>query len=214
VIEKQAEFQAVIEERKRFTRDIHDGIGGHLVSLLWRVRSETVPAEELALEIESGIADLRLVADALDEGTVSLPVALWNFSSRARQHLDAANIRLDWSLPDDLNIDWSDARHILSLYRMLQECVSNIVRHAHATQVRIHFTRVLDDTIAFLKVVIEDDGQGFDPNLPRAGRGLTNLKTRAKDMGGSITFSAGDRGQGTKIVIVLPAHPKAETSPP
>jgi signal transduction histidine kinase len=210
LIEEQAEYQAVIEERKRFTRDIHDGIGGQLVSLLWRVRSETVPAEELAYEIESGLADLRLVADALDEGTVSLPIALWNFSTRARQQLDAAQITFEWSLPNEINVDWSDARRILSLYRMLQECVSNVVRHAGASHLRIEFKHVFVDEIKCLHVTVADNGRGFETNAQRGGRGLTNLKTRAAQLGGRISFVSGPNDNGTMIEITLPCSQDAQ----
>jgi signal transduction histidine kinase len=204
-IERQAEWQAVIEERKRFTRDIHDGIGGQLVSLLWRVRYETVPADELASELESGIADLRLVADALDEGPVSLSVALWNFYARARQQLDVANIAFTWELPADFDIEWTDARRILSLYRMLQECVTNVVRHSQAKTLLIKFEQVQIENKPFVKVTVRDDGIGFDQAKRPGGRGLTNLKTRTEQMHGTLQISAPPTGTGTQIQLLTPA---------
>jgi signal transduction histidine kinase len=203
-LERQAEWQAVIEERKRFTRDIHDGIGGQLVSLLSRVRYEAVPQDELAAELENGIADLRLVADALDEGPVSLSIALWNFSVRARQQLISARMDFHWDLPNDLDIEWHDARRVLSLYRMLQECVSNAVRHAKAKSLSIQFTQVETPDCPALQVTIEDDGVGFDPDQIAAGRGLINLKTRTKMMGGIVTLSKLETGYGTRILITVP----------
>jgi signal transduction histidine kinase len=204
-IERQAEWQAVVEERKRFTRDIHDGIGGQLVSLLWRVRYETVPAEELASELESGIADLRLVADALDEGPVSLSVALWNFSVRARQQLDAASITFTWELPSDFDVDWHDARRVLSLYRMLQECVTNVVRHAKAKHLFIRFKQILYVEKPYIEVIIEDDGIGFNPTERPSGRGLTNLKTRTEKMQGTIKIRPAPSGTGTQIQLLIPS---------
>jgi signal transduction histidine kinase len=203
-LERQAEWQAVIEERKRFTRDIHDGIGGQLVSLLSRVRYEAVPADELAAELENGIADLRLVADALDEGPVSLSIALWNFSARARQQLVSASMDFHWDLPLDLDVEWHDARRVLNLYRMLQECVSNAVRHAKATRLSIVFQQVDVRGQPSLQVIVEDDGIGFDPDQIAAGRGLTNLKTRTKMMGGSFQLGKLEFGGGTRIIIILP----------
>jgi signal transduction histidine kinase len=203
-LERQAEWQAVIEERKRFTRDIHDGIGGQLVSLLSRVRYEAIPPDELAAELENGIADLRLVADALDEGPVSLSIALWNFSVRARQQLISASMDFHWDLPNDLDVEWHDARRVLSLYRMLQECVSNAVRHAKAKSLSIKFAQVEAQGRPALQVTIEDDGIGFDPEQIAAGRGLINLKTRTTMMGGSFKLSKLETGYGTRILVTVP----------
>lgn len=205
-LERQSERQAVIEERKRFTRDIHDGIGGQLVSLLSRVRYEAIPPDELAAELENGIADLRLVADALDEGPVSLSIALWNFSVRARQQLISASMDFHWDLPNDLDVEWHDARRVLSLYRMLQECVSNAVRHAKAKSLSIKFAQVQTQGLPALQVTIEDDGVGFDPDQIAAGRGLINLKTRTTMMGGLFQLSKLETGHGTRILVTVPIN--------
>jgi signal transduction histidine kinase len=209
-LERQADREAVTEERKRFARDIHDGIGGQLVSLLWRVRAEPIPQEELAAEIEQGLADLRLVVDALEEGPVSLPIALANFAYRARAQLSAADIAFEWDLPRDFDVTWSDSRQILSLYRILQETVSNVMRHAQAKKLAIHFRGSEVDFPDTIQVIIEDDGLGFDPVATPAGRGLANMKTRAAQIGGefavtSPVFPVAAPVYGTRIVISLPA---------
>jgi signal transduction histidine kinase len=200
-LQRQAEAQAVTDERKRFARDIHDGIGGQLVSLLWRARYEPIPQDEMVAEIEQGIADLRLVVDALDEGPVSLPVALSNFAHRARQQLDAAGIAFEWDIPRDFDLTWSDPRAILNFYRVLQEAVANSVRHAKAKTVSIKVDCPHND--GRLRVLVVDDGIGFNPAIVAGGRGLANLKSRTSAMGGAISFDSAP-GKGTKIVIELP----------
>jgi signal transduction histidine kinase len=114
-------------------------------------------------------------------------------------------MNFSWSLPDELDVEWTDARRILSLYRMLQESVSNAVRHSNAKNLAIEFEETLVDGAAHVKVVIEDDGIGFDTSERIAGRGLTNLKSRAKQMGGTIAIAKPASGSGTRIEISLPA---------
>lgn len=210
-IQRQAQSLAITEERKRFSRDIHDGIGGQLVSLLWRVRSEAVPTEELAGELERGLADLRLVVDALDDGPLSLSDAMWNFAARARQQLEAAQIDFKWDIPDALDVEWQDSRRILSLYRMLQEATSNVVRHSKATSFAIKFCADPSFGQGGLRVVIEDNGIGISPEKRRSGRGLSNLLSRAVQMGGTLKMSQPTRGTGTLIEIVLPPEQLSES---
>jgi signal transduction histidine kinase len=203
-IQRQAQSLAITEERKRFSRDIHDGIGGQLVSLLWRVRSEAVPTEELAGELERGLADLRLVVDALDDGPLNLSDAMWNFAARARQQLEAAEINFKWEIPDALDVEWQDSRRILSLYRMLQEATSNVVRHSKATSFAIKFFAESSLGHGGLRVLIEDNGIGISAEKRRSGRGLTNLSSRAVQLGGTLELSQPETGTGTRIEVVLP----------
>ncbi|MCU0883115.1 MAG: ATP-binding protein, partial [Hyphomonadaceae bacterium] len=204
-LQQQAELQAVAEERKRFARDIHDGIGGQLVSLLWRARYEPIPQAEMVAELEQGIADLRLVVDALDEGPVSLQVALSNFAHRARQQLDAAGVAFTWDIPLDFDLEWSDPRRILSFYRVLQESVSNVVRHARATSMSIRVTCPESREGGHLRVEIADNGIGFDPDRQVGGRGLANLRSRTSALGGTLHLQSA-QGKGTTILIDLPSE--------
>lgn len=199
-LRRQEELRAVLEERQRFTRDIHDGIGGQLLSLLWRVRGGETDSDEIAGEIERGIADLRLVADALHESSDSLAEALENFAARARQQLDAVGIAFDWDMPADLDVRWEDQRRILSLYRILQEAVSNAVRHSRAAQLTIGFEQLASGQ---LRVRVEDDGIGIDPAAPQ-GRGLANMRARAAQLGGTLALQPSSSGRGTCILIELP----------
>lgn len=200
LLQQQVQLRAVLEERQRFTRDIHDGIGGHLLSLLWRVRMGRVEPGEIASEIEQGLADLRMVADALQDEPDSLADALENFAARARQQLDAAGIAFDWRPAPDLTLRWDDQRRVLTLYRILQEAVANVVRHSRAAQLAIRCSAVRDGS---LLVVVEDDGVGIDP-AARPGRGLANMRSRAASLGGRLETGPGAGGRGTRIAISLP----------
>jgi signal transduction histidine kinase len=212
LIEKQeADLQlslrdrAVAEERQRFVRDIHDGIGGQLLSLLTRVRMGRVGIEDVASEIQEGISDLRLVVDSLDSVGSNLDEALSNFRIRAAQQLDAVGIQLRWDQPTGLNHLTLDARDLLNLYRILQEALSNCVRHSGAKM----FAVAIDKRASGpgLVFVIGDDGRGFDPKVIARGQGLNSMSARAKQIGALLSLEPMSETTGSRIVIDWPFKP-------
>ncbi len=207
VIEQQADAlqdsiraAAVAEERQRFVRDMHDGVGGHLLSLLMRVRAEDADSKDVAEELEKGLTDLRLMADSLDHVGADLDVALAAFHRRAAQQLASAGLEFEWSKPQELSGFAMDARAVLSLYRIIQEALSNCIRHAGASRFGVAFDLAEGGTR--LDVVIEDDGVGF--SAVEEGRGLANIRKRAEKLGGTVEFGAGANGTGCRLTLSVP----------
>ncbi len=208
VIEQQADALqdsiragAVAEERQRFVRDMHDGVGGHLLSLLMRVRADDADSKDVAEELEKGLTDLRLMADSLDHVGHDLDVALAAFHRRAAQQLASAGLAFDWSKPQELSGFAMDARAVLSLYRIIQEALSNCIRHAKGSRFGVSFD--LAEGGEQLEVVIEDDGVGF--GAVEEGRGLGNIRKRAEKLGGTVAFGVGAGGKGCRIRLSVPA---------
>ncbi|MFM6931350.1 MAG: sensor histidine kinase [Novosphingobium sp.] len=200
-LEEQIKAKAIVEERQRFVRDMHDGVGGQLLSLLMRVRMGKIGLSDVEDEIERGITDLRLVADSLDNVGNDLEAALATFQTRARQQLDAAHMTLEWHQPDQLGAPGLDARHILSLYRLMQEAVTNAARHSGGTTVAVSLYRLEPGSLA---IAITDNGKGLGKAPSGAGHGLANMAKRAEALGGSLSIGAGDGGSGTSVLITLP----------
>jgi signal transduction histidine kinase len=194
---------AVSEERQRFVRDMHDGVGGHLLSLLMRVRADDADSKDVAEELEKGLTDLRLMADSLDHVGHDLDEALAAFHRRAAQQLRSAGLEFVWSKPQVLSGFQLDARAVLSLYRIIQEALSNCIRHAQASRFAVSFD--LAKNASQLDVVIEDDGTGFPVDATEEGRGLANIRKRAENLGGTVVFAAGAEGKGCRIRLSLPA---------
>ena len=199
---KEQRQRAMLEERARFTRDIHDGIGGQLLSLLLRVRSGELKKSEIAEEIQSGLHDLRLVVDSLDNIGEDLRAALSTFKLRIEPQMLAANIEFDWKQTQPLNAQITRAGGTLNLYRFMQEAITNVIRHADATRIEVS---VDNDTYKnFLIVQISDDGVGFDiENNSLAGKGLKNLNSRAESLGAQLEIKS-EREQGTVLRLVIP----------
>ena len=184
-------------------RDMHDGIGGQLLSLLVRMRAGRVDLQEVEGEIQSGLNDLRLVVDSLDHVGDDLGAALATFHARAQAQLDSKQISLSWTQSETVKINHFKTRQILNLYRFMQEALSNILRHAQAKNVQI--TIVQNKAENVLTLTIEDDGIGIDVvENKQAGKGLTNMKARALKLGGEVEFNLPPQGTGTIIHLKVP----------
>lgn len=208
-LQEQLKHAAALEERQRITRDMHDGIGGQLLSLLVRVRGGTLGMTEIEQGIQDGINDLRLIVDSMDNSGDSLLTALTTFRMRTKAQLDAADITLTWQQTDEIHLPKTNTRSVLSIYRLLQEAVSNVVRHADAKTLRIEVSQ--DAPQSPLIIHIADDGKGVpDKQAVQAGKGMINMQTRAKTLGGTLVLGKGIGGEGFGLTLTLPAAPLAQ----
>jgi signal transduction histidine kinase len=197
-LRSQVAETAIQTERARIMRDMHDGMGGQLLSLLMQTRDPDTPRAELEETVEIAIADLRLLIDSLDSVGDDLEIALAMFKERLAPRLSGAKVTLDWpNTPLDLKRVFSPAE-ILSIYRILQEAISNALRHGAPTKI-IVAQAIKDDQLI---ITLEDDGKGMDPNAS-AGRGLTNMRRRIQELGGSMNIEAASSG-GTRLVFLVP----------
>lgn len=191
---------AIESERARIMRDMHDGMGGQLLSLLMQARDPSTPRAELEEAVEMAIADLRLLIDSLDSVGDDLEIALAMFRERIGPRLTGAKVELDWPAHSlHLQRVFSPAE-ILSIYRILQEAITNALRHGAPSCLKVR--QNLQD--GALTITIEDDGKGISPDA-HAGRGLANMRRRIQDLGGMINVEPlPDRG--TRVVLTLPEN--------
>jgi signal transduction histidine kinase len=92
-----------------------------------------------------------------------------------------------------------DAKKQVAVYRIVEEQLNNIVKHAHASQVNIEMFR----EHGMMCLLIEDNGRGFDPERRRPGIGLANMQSRAEMLHGQMDIISGV-GRGCKIKIMFP----------
>jgi signal transduction histidine kinase len=199
------------EERRRLRRDLHDGLGPMLSAIMLNVglvrsiyRREPESADallnQLEEEIESVIGDIRRVVynlrpPALDElgfvGAIREYVA--RFGSEEQAHNAALKITIE--APEVLPP--LPAAVEVAAYRIVQEAVTNVIRHAHAHSCCIRF-RVEDA----LQIEVSDDGKGIE-EADRAGVGLTSMRERAEELGGTFAIKKAVP-RGTQITACLP----------
>ena len=190
------------EERRRLRRDLHDGLGAQLAGLTMQagvlrslVARDPAAAEQLAgelrAELRAAIGDIRrLVHDlrppALDElGLAGALERLAESYGGLRVAVEAAPLP---ALAAAVEV---------AVYRIVQEALANVVRHAAATRCTVRLETGPDD----LLVTVTDDGRGFTPG-PH-GVGLASMRERAEEMGGECTVQAAPDG-GTVVRARLP----------
>ena len=198
------------EERRRIARDLHDGVGSSLAGLnirLHRVskhlqRDQNPMANEvreLAAEIQSSIHDIRrLVYDlgpaSLDE--LGLIPALQAYI--ARYHMEQG-LDVEFTAPDDMSR--MPAAVETTLFRIAQEALANVAKHAQAQHIKLHVERGQEDVM----MRISDDGRGLDQPAPLPGNhlGLWSMQKRVEQFGGCFLIdSASD--SGTQIAVQIP----------
>lgn len=200
-LEQEMRRATVLEERQRLARDMHDGVGGQLISLIARVRSDRIDKSQLEGELMRSLSELRLVVDSLDATGQSLEDALLAFRLRAQTQAEGAGMTLDWRQADLAGIETGEPRWVLTLYRFMQEAVTNAARHSGGRRLMVRIDRVGTGRLA---VEIADDGKGFDMAAASPGKGLRNLGIRAAQLDGTLTIDASPRGVRVLLEAGIP----------
>lgn len=197
--------QLLAGERDRIMREMHDGVGNRLVSALALVEGGRAGREDLAGALRASLDEMRLVIDSLDPEVSGLEELLGQLRGRleafARRHGLAFTWRAAADLPDMPHLGPEEHLHVL---RIVQEALTNVVKHAQATRVAVR-TGVEDDAVL---VEVCDDGVGLPAEAGEGtGRGIANLRHRAAALGGSIVFAR--RTAGTCVALRIPRPPGA-----
>jgi signal transduction histidine kinase len=200
---------ATEEERRRLARELHDGIAQSLAALNIRVKlarnttDSQVRASDLD-QVSGGIADaileLRRMARGLRPPALEMLGLAAAIESHARSATEAAGFDAMINAENVTGLLSPDAE--LAVYRILQESLSNVIRHSGASQVRIDLAQT-DDGV---QMTIEDDGQGFDSTAVMVGDrglGIFGMKERASVMGGELDITSRP-GHGTRVVLTVP----------
>jgi signal transduction histidine kinase len=197
---------AVAEERERLMRDVHDGVGGQLVSALALVEQGDGGNGPVVESIRAALEDLRLVIDSLDPSEDDLLSVLGSVRSRLEPRLARHGLRFAWQVTDLPAVEGFGPDMALQAMRIVQEAVTNVVKHARASTVTVR-TGTTDGNAPGVFIEVRDDGRGILADAPR-GRGLTNMSRRATRLGGSVDVSS-DRS-GTTVRLWLPCEKPAE----
>ena len=216
-LRRQAVELASSEERSHLARELHDSVTQALFSMTLLSRSieillvkdpDQVPGKLASLrELQrEALAEMRALIFELRPGNVEengLIQALRTHSAALSGRIGLPVV-VEGELADRPSLDCEEG-----LYRIAQEALHNVVKHAGAKQVRVEVGRVPDGV--HLRVI--DDGRGFDPSaVPDGHLGLTGMQARAERLGGTITVSS-VRDGGTTIDVVVPDGRAVETTP-
>jgi signal transduction histidine kinase len=204
-------LQAQETERSRLSRDLHDQTGQALAALLLglnaAMRTETLEEAHAALGaldalVREALADVRSIAVQLRPAALDalgLAAALERLAGTAGDG-EGTEIVVTTTLSDDRRLP---PEIETAIYRIVQEAVSNALRHAHAGRIDITVVTRPGAVVA----TVEDNGEGFDPGHATPGRlGLTGMRERAGLFNGRVRIDAAP-GRGTSVTAELPLEP-------
>ncbi|MDQ6972921.1 MAG: hypothetical protein Q9M30_09745 [Mariprofundaceae bacterium] len=198
-LEKEKALKA---ERERIMRDIHDGVGGQLVSALAMMENDKNANSVLADTLIFALDDLRLIIDSLAPEEEGLPALLTMFKYRYEPKLKKYGISLNWMQSDRPVLSEFSPQDSLQLLRMMQEAFTNILKHAGASCIDVLIGPGDDAEGDTVLISISDNGKGFPTERPPGGRGLSNMQRRANDIGLEVAFT--NRNKGACVRILLP----------
>ena len=187
-------------EQARLSRELHDGLGPLLTSLkllVQRVEMQEVSKSKLKSLLDETISEVRRMTynlmpqSLLDFGvghTLARWIELMQKATNTKIHY-TNDMKVESTLPVGINV---------GLYRIAQEALSNAIKHAKATEIKLSLTE-FDDKVSFY---LQDDGIGFDPGTVSSGIGLVNMKERCRILNGTFRLTSGN--DGTQIEVEIP----------
>jgi signal transduction histidine kinase len=201
------------EERRRVAAEIHDGVTQQLVSVWYRLQAI---GRSLRADPDRAERELSAARDLVDEALAEARMAIYDLRPSVLDDLGLpASLRalamrqledeVDLEMAID-DVDSLPAHHEVALYRIAQEAITNIRKHAGATRVKLALRGQGEN----IDLVIEDDGRGFDqlgsrPSASQTAFGLTGMRERADLVGGRLTIRSAP-GQGTTLAVRIPRH--------
>ncbi|HET7478588.1 MAG TPA: ATP-binding protein [Rubrobacteraceae bacterium] len=215
------------EERRRLRRDLHDGLGPTLASLglgidvtLKILEENPEEAEAILRQLKSQTKDAvvdirRLVYDLRPPALDDLGLVAAIREQAANQGILASeltsggarrNSGLVFEIEAPAELPPLSAAVEVACYRIVQEAITNIVRHARASNCRVRIT--VDKSIRMLEIEVSDDGIGM-PEDRRAGVGLSSMSERAEELGGRLLVEPAPGG-GTRVLARLPLLTKED----
>lgn len=205
---------AVLEERERIGMDLHDGI----IQSIYGV-GLTLEHARLLMDEDTGQARERIVQAVHDLDRTIRDIRTYILDLRPRQLNEETLVQgvqrlvnefrvntlvnTNLQLPPD-GLETLPVTQAVALFHICQEALANVAKHARAREVTVTVWTAADRAL----LEVSDDGRGFDPDKIKLtlGHGLSNMQTRAHNVGGDIEFSS-EKGVGTTVLAWVPFNP-------
>lgn len=193
-------------QRERIVRDIHDGVGSRINLLLWSLRSQQSPPSHIESELQRCMDELRFAINPTHTGSDTLHQSLSTLCERLQEQCQQRGVVLQYIHHGQYAPISSDIG--LQLYKAVQECLSNALRHSQARKISIEWTQHSES----LELVIRDNGQGI-PGWNNAEQiqnasaptslGLRSLQSRIRSKGGRLHIHSDMHGTAIQIEMPL-----------
>lgn len=194
-------------EKKRISEELHDGVLGRLFGTRLSLDSINFKdGKEAMLNRANYIGQLKLIEEdirkishELNTDFVSGTGFMDIVAELVENQTQAYGLKYDFNYTDDISWDVVSNKTKINLYRIIQESMQNIYKHASAKYIKISIS--LENNVICLNIT--DDGKGFDASKSKKGIGLKNMTSRVEDIGGEIDFIS-QSGNGTTVNVKIP----------
>lgn len=205
------------EEKAKLARELHDEMGSSLAAISmdlgWVLKRLRQTSPELAERQERALAGIRATLDLkrrIVEGLRPLALEHFGLETALRAHCEAfaASVRLAVQLEFPEALPELDSVTNLTLFRVIQECLTNAAKHAKATRIWVEVTRAE----AGVRAQVVDDGVGVpsDVMCRPASHGIRGMRERVSQLGGALSITCNAKGTGTAVQVELPLPSKPE----
>jgi two-component system sensor histidine kinase UhpB len=197
-------LRAQEEERRRLARDLHDEVNQALTAILLRLQalSQAAPPDledeltELKRLVNQAMSELLQLARQLRPTALDDHGLLPAMASQIRRFAAQTGIKTDLNATGKSSLAPDEE---IAVYRIAQEALANIARHAGAKKVEVDLRTGSDG----VELTVRDDGRGFEPDEPANGLGLGGMAERARLVGGELTIESRP-GAGTELSLRVP----------
>lgn len=206
--ERLLSSEAKLLERERIYQDLHDGIGSQLITAIFSLRRSGSDSTAVVDNLQACLRDLRLVIDAQPESDIDIQTTVFAFCVTQELQLQGSGLKMSYDVGLE-SIVYSDPKVTLNVLRVLQESLSNTIKHSGATVIDI----AVKVTGSHVRLTITDNGNGHHGPVCQSleqlsaygtsgNRGVTGLALRAADIGAKYTIQIS--GSGTQVALCIP----------
>ncbi len=212
VYEQEIREAAAQEERNRLARDLHDAVKQQIFAIQTSAATAEARFGTDLAGTRSALAQIRQSAreavtemEALLDQLRAAPLGTTGLVAAIRQQCEALAFRtgaaVDVQIGELPHPDALEPGAHQAIYRIVQEALANVGRHARARHVRVSLRAMTGR----LELTLEDDGQGFDEKRMAAGMGMQNMRARAREIGGHVEVHSVE-GAGTTVTLSVPVE--------
>jgi len=206
-LERSMRLKSMLEgqekERQRLSRELHDGLGQLILAMKMKLQQAVhAPQNKSEVIINEVIAHFdKAIKEVRDISNNLMPAELRDFGfDKALKELKkeiekSTSLKININMPE--NIEIIDFEQQTYLYRIFQEALTNVIKHALATEVNIS----IEQNNMKLAITISDNGKGFTDDISKYGNGINNMKERVYLLNGTFDLKADKKGSEIKIVI-------------
>jgi signal transduction histidine kinase len=192
-------------ERQRLSRELHDGLGQLILAMKMKLQQTINSPKEKSDKITSEVISHfdRAIKEVRDISNNLMPAELRDFGfEKALKELlkeieKSTSITIDIAIKNEILFD--NFEHQTYMYRIFQEALSNIIKHSKASTVKIRILNQMNN----LRILISDNGNGFNKHISNTGNGISNMKERVNLLNGIFHIESNKNGTAINIEIPL-----------